>query len=70
MNEQTLTEVIRLKLKIMETIMNDLPDEIRSPLKQAEKTFLKAVHEATGACLADNTNEVKPANAIKPIPID
>lgn len=70
MKEQTLTEIIRLKLKILETITEDLPEELRTPLKQAEKTFIKAVHEATGACLAESGKDSKTTPTLKPIQID
>lgn len=69
MNEQTLTEVIKLKLRIMETIVNDLPDDLRTPLQHAKRTFLKALHDATGAYLAED-HEKKAGPDVKPIPID
>ncbi len=69
MKNDTIKEIIKLKLKIADNVIDLFPDPIGGRVKELKKTMLEAITEADQEYQNDN-KEQKEKGKIKPINID
>lgn len=69
MNNNVIKEIIKLKLKLADNVIELFPDPIAHQAKELKKTMLDAIIEADQENQNDN-REQKEKGKIKPINID
>ncbi|MCG8501310.1 MAG: hypothetical protein MJB12_12995 [Firmicutes bacterium] len=69
MNERIIIHVLRMKLGLMEAVIDKLPEGPRKRIKDIQSTLFKAVHEVTGVygCKEDGDQS---KNSVKSIVVD
>lgn len=69
MSDDILKDLISLKLRIMDKMIDKLPEASRNAVKDMERSFLSALHEATRE-YSEEVKKVEESKGVVPISIE
>ncbi|MDQ0089645.1 hypothetical protein J2T12_003058 [Paenibacillus anaericanus] len=69
MDEKLLVKAMKWKFEGMHLLIEALPNSLGQSVKDAEVTFIKSIHEATGEYLSNAKSEEK-NNGLQSVSID
>ena len=69
-SEEMINNLLRIKLKIADVILEEMPEPIRTKVKEHQDEFIKAVHQTLGEYLEKKPDKDNNDNHLRNITVD
>ncbi len=69
-NEEMIINLLRIKLRIADVILEEMPEPVRTNIKEHQDEFIKAIHTISGEYLEKKPVDEKKDGKLKNITVD